>query len=253
MKNLILLEKKNALRSNRLLIMIISLFVISMASFLAYLLLEGDNLINSIDFLFAINSQILFPVIFSSFMIASFISDFKHGNPYLIKLSSIKKDRIFISKILVNVIIMFISIIIIVNLYLTFSFIFHSQNYAFIGFLKFNIFEVFLRTNIILVCTFFYILGFCLLGLIVTLIIPKFPVAILFIIVICITHSIIPLPVYFSKYTFMSNYNIYSAIQFEAFPMFKIMEATLINLINVIILIGISLMVYVKKFTIRNV
>lgn len=253
MKDLMLLEITNAIRSRRLISIIISLLIICIVSFSAYILLEGNDLIQSIDFLFALNSQILFPVIFSSFIIASFISDFTHGKAYLINLSTIKKDKIFISKILVNVVLILISIVVIVNLYLTFSFIFHNQSYAFIGFLKFNIFEVFLRTNIILACTFFYILGFCLLGLIVSLIIPKFSVAILFIILISISHTIFPLPVYLSKYLFLSSYNTYSAIQFIDFPLFRILEATLINIISTIILLGVSTFVYVKKFSIRNV
>lgn len=185
-------------------------------------------------------------------MITSFLSDFKNGNKYLIQFSPIKKERIFMSKIIVNMGIIFLVYMLLVNIYLVFTFIYHNQDYAFIGFLKFSVFEVFMRTNMILLCTYFYIISFALISIIFTLILPKFSTSILLVVFVSIIHTIYPLPDYLSKYLFLSSYNIYSAIQLVEFPIGRVMEATVINIINTLLLMMLSLKIYTKKFSIRD-
>lgn len=248
MKDLFLLEKTNIMRSNRLVFLILSLLIISICSYIIYYLVEGVNVIGSINFLFDLSSQILFPIIFSCFIMLSYLSDFKNGNWYQIKLSSIRKENIFISKFTVNILFILLCLIFIVNLYVLANFIFYNKNYVFIEFLKFNILDVFIRVNLVTLCMYIYILCYCLVGIIFILILPKISVGIILISIFTVCQTIIPLPDNITKFLFTSSFNVHSAIQIIELPVTKIARAFFINIINAIILIFFSLILYSKRF-----
>lgn len=252
MKDLILIEKTNILNSKRLVIMSISLVLISFTCFLVYYVVEGFNIMGSLNLLLILNSQIIFPIIFSSFIMLSYLSDFKNGNSYLIKLSPVSKVNIFISKFFINIFFILLCLFSIVNLYVISNFLFTNKSYVFIEFLKFNFLEVLIRVNIVLVCMFSYIVCFCLLGILFILILPKFPLGIILITVITIIQTSLPLPNHISKYLFVSNYNVHSALHLVEFPINRIMEAFFINVINGVLLLLFSIVIYQRRFQLKE-
>lgn len=123
---------------------------------------------------------------------------------------------------------------------------------VFIGFLKFDLLNVFLRVNAVTVTTYFYLLCFSLMGIILTLLLGNVFLPIIIILCIAIIHTVLPLPVYIYKYLFFSTHNVYPAIQMVEYPVILIAKVALINISNAILLFIISIKLYTKNFTMWN-